>query len=75
MALRHCPNGMDPILVGDLNIYLSQTEGTEHGKYIVEMIVLESLKDIDQLIQATVGAEEPLVMDNGAGGIRRCCSI
>ena len=37
---------MDPIFVGDLNVYIYQTEEREHGKDLMAIIVFESLKDM-----------------------------
>ena len=47
IELSHCSNSVDPILVGDLNVYLYQTEDREHKKYLMAMLVSESLKDMD----------------------------
>ena len=42
-ALCHCPDGLEPILVGDLNIKLSQTEGRESDKDLTVIMVVEEI--------------------------------
>ena len=42
-ALCHCPDGLEPILVGDLNVNLSQTEGRESKKYLTVIMVVEEI--------------------------------
>ena len=46
MSLIHYSDGVDPILVGDININLYQTEGRECEKDLAEMIEVEGLKDM-----------------------------
>ena len=46
MSLIHYSDGVDPILVGDININLYQTEGRECEKDLAEMIEVEVLKNM-----------------------------
>ena len=46
MALIRCLNYVYPILIRDLNVYLSQPKGRERDKELVVMLVLERLKDM-----------------------------
>ena len=42
-ALCHYPDGLEPILVGDLNVNLSQPEGRERKKYLAVIMVVEEI--------------------------------
>ena len=42
-ALFHCPGGLEPILVGDLNVNLSQPEGRESKTYLAVIMVVEEI--------------------------------
>ena len=42
-ALCHCPDGLEPILVEDLNVKLPQTEGRESDKYRTVIMVVEEI--------------------------------
>ena len=44
--LVYFPNDVYPILIRDLNVYLSQPEGGERDKDLIVMLVVESLKYI-----------------------------
>ena len=46
MAFIHFLNDVYPILVRNLNVYLSQTEGRESDKDFILVLVVESLKDM-----------------------------
>ena len=43
-ALCHCPDGLELILVGDLNVNLYQPEGVDIDKYLVVMMVVEDME-------------------------------
>ena len=43
-ALFHCPGGLEPILVGDLNVNLSQPEGRERDKELMVIMVVEEME-------------------------------
>ena len=43
-ALCHCPDGLELILVGDLNVNLSQPEGRESKKYLAIIMVVEEIE-------------------------------
>ena len=42
-VLCHCPDGLEPILVGDLHVNLSQTEGSESDKDLTVILVVEKM--------------------------------
>ena len=42
-ALCHCPDGLEPILVGDINVNLSQPEGRESDKDLTVIMVVEEI--------------------------------
>ena len=44
MALYHLPNVLKPILVGDLNFNLSQTEDRESDKDLAVILVVEEME-------------------------------
>ena len=43
-ALCHYPDGLDLILVGDININLSQPEGIDIDKYLMVVMVVEEME-------------------------------
>ena len=43
-ALCHCPDGLEQILVGDINVNLSQTEGRESDKDLTVIMVVEEIE-------------------------------
>ena len=43
-ALCHCPDVLEPILVGDLIVNLSQPEGRESKKYLTIIMVVEEIE-------------------------------
>ena len=43
-ALWYCPDGLELILVGNLNVNLSQTEGRESDKYLTVIMVVEEIE-------------------------------
>ena len=43
-ALYHCTDGLELILVGDLNFNLSQPEGIDIDKYFMVILVVEEIK-------------------------------
>ena len=45
-ALSHFPGGVDSILVGDINVVLSQTEGRYSDKDIAAIFASEGLEDM-----------------------------
>ena len=45
-ALSHFPGGVDSILVGDINVDISQTEGGYSDKDIAEIFAPEDLEDM-----------------------------
>ena len=45
-VLIHYPNGMEPILIRDLNVALSHMEGREKNENIEVMIAVEGLEDM-----------------------------
>ena len=42
-ALCHCPDGLEPILVGDININLSQPVCSESDKDLTVILVVEKM--------------------------------
>ena len=42
-ALCHYPDGLERILVGDINVNLSQTEGRESDKDLTVIMVVEEI--------------------------------
>ena len=43
-ALCHCPDVLELILVGDINVNLSQPEGRESKKYLAAIMVVEEIE-------------------------------
>ena len=43
-ALCHCPDSLEPILVEDLNVNLSQPEGRESKNYLAVIMVVEEIE-------------------------------
>ena len=43
-ALFHFPDGLELILVGDININLSQPEGIDIDKYLTVLIVVDEME-------------------------------
>ena len=57
-ALGHCPYGMGPILVGNLNVDLSQTEVRYLNKDPAVMLVLDGLNEMATHFRAQRGQWE-----------------
>ena len=49
-ALCHCPDGLEPILVEDLNVNLPQTEGRESDKDLTVIMVVEDTYDSHMIV-------------------------
>ena len=45
-ALIHCPYGVEPILVGDINFILSHTEGRESDKDLALNLAVGGLEEM-----------------------------